>query len=45
MRFLGRFGDPDVEGDVTGWRLLGFLPDEDRKEEEEGADVRGSGES
>jgi hypothetical protein len=33
LRFFGRFGDPDVEGDVTEWMLLKIVASEDDEEE------------
>ena len=33
LRLFGRFGDPDVEGDVTDWMLLKMGLEEDSKEE------------
>ena len=33
LRFFGRFGDPDVEGDVTEWMLLKIVASGDGEEE------------
>ena len=33
LRFFGRFGNPDIEGDVTEWMLLKIATHEDDKEE------------
>ena len=33
LRLFGRFGDPDVEGDVTEWTLLKIVASEDDEEE------------
>ncbi|GAA5967778.1 hypothetical protein JCM8115_006443 [Rhodotorula mucilaginosa] len=33
LRFFGRFGDPDIEGDVTEWMLLKIVASEDDEEQ------------